>query len=577
MSELSGLKKLDSINYVKMVEVGVQNLKKHYQEVNDLNVFPVPDGDTGINMRRTIETGYDAIKEINDGPLFETVAKMARGALLGARGNSGVILSQIFRGFSNSVSSGNKKTLTVYQLNAAFKQAVKQAYSAVNNPVEGTILTVLRESVNAANKAYLKKTSMSIKEYLSVLVKQAKITLDDTINMMDVLKEAGVIDSGGAGYYYIVQGFLFYFQGKSVDDSGLSNYSAYDEAISSEHTGQTVLDLSLFNEDSVLDYGYCTEFILQLQTSKVGNVSDFNEKEIIDYLSTQGDSIVCFKDGSIVKTHVHTKDPGAVLSHVRMWGEFLTVKIENMSLQHNNVIEKEKEKIDEKMEHKRVASVAVCQGEGIRKAFLEVGVDKIVDGNQTMNPSSEDFVKCFEKMDAECILVLPNNSNIIMAAEQARDLYAKSNPNVTVKVIKTKSVAQGFVAANMFIFEEDESFDDIEKAVYESIEGISSAEITTATRNTTVSGVKVTKGHYIGILNHKLVSDEKDSIDCLVDTIKHDEDLEDKESLLIIYGKDATEDIRNKLRESVKNNLPSLEVTEIEGGQDVYIFNVAIF
>ncbi|MCR5740842.1 MAG: DAK2 domain-containing protein [Gammaproteobacteria bacterium] len=566
-SKLKTLKTLNSANFVKMIEMGVKNLKKHYQEVNDLNVFPVPDGDTGINMRRTIETGYDAIKDIKEGPLSEATQKMARGALLGARGNSGVILSQIFRGFSYGIA--NKKTVNVYGLHQAFKASVKQAYSAVNNPVEGTILTVLRESVKAAQKAL----TGTILQYLEALVKQAKITLDDTINMMDVLKEAGVIDSGGAGYYYIIQGFEYYFASKSLDEPNVSNISAYEEAI--PHEKQTELDLSLFNEDSVLDYGYCTEFILQLQTSKVGNVSNFSEQEVIDYLTTQGDSIVCFKDGSIVKTHVHTKDPGAVLSYVRKWGEFLTVKIENMSLQHNNVIAKEKTKIEEKMPHKRVASVAVCQGEGLKQAFLEVGVDKIVDGNQTMNPSSEDFVKCFDKMDADNIIVLPNNSNIIMAAEQARDLYKVSNPNVNVVVIKTKSIAQGFIAANMFVFDAL-SIEEIESSIYESIEGVTSIEITTATRNTTVSGVKVTKGHYIGIMNHSLVEDEKDKINCLINSISHD-DLKYKENILLVYGKDATEDDKSKAKELVGNTFKSLEISEIEGGQDVYDFIVAIF
>ncbi len=565
--QLSTVKTVDAKLFVGMVDMGVKNLKKHYQEVNDLNVFPVPDGDTGINMRRTIETGFDAIKDITDGSIADAAQAMAKGALLGARGNSGVILSQIFRGFANGV--GTKKTLSVYGLHTAFKAAVKQAYGAVNNPVEGTILTVLRESVKAAAK----QTTGTVLQYLKALVKQAKITLDDTINMMEVLKEAGVIDSGGAGYYYIVKGFLMFFEGKTVTDT-TSNISAYDEA--KPHEQATTLDFSLFNEDSVLDYGYCTEFILQLQTTKVGNVSEFNEQEVIDYLTTQGDSIVCFKDGSIVKTHVHTKDPGAVLSYVRRWGEFLTVKIENMSLQHNNVVAKEKKELDEKMKHKKYASVAVCQGEGIKNAFLEVGVDKIVDGNQTMNPSSEDFVKCFDKMDADNIIVLPNNSNIIMAAEQARNLYKEKKPEVNIIVIKTKSVAQGFIAANMFVFD-SESLDTIERDIYQSIEGVSSVEITTATRNTTVSGVKVTKGHYIGIINHQLVVDNKELVDALVETIGKDEDLSDKENILLIYGANTTDELKKQALESVKNAYPSLEVSEIDGGQDVYFFNVAIF
>ena len=226
--------------------------------------------------------------------------------------------------------------------------------------------------------------------------------------------------------------------------------------------------------------------------------------------------------------------------------------------------------------HKRVASVAVCQGEGIKNAFKEVGVDMIVDGNQTMNPSSEDFVDCFNRMDADNIIVLPNNSNIIMAAEQAKELYEKENPNVNIVVIKTKSVSQGFIAANMFVFD-DEPIDKIEKDIYASIEDVTSIEITTATRNTTVSGVKVTKDHYIGIMNHSLKEDNKDKVECLINTIKDDETKESKENILVIYGKDATKEDKVKLEEALKNEFPSLDLSEVDGGQDVYDFNVAIF
>lgn len=566
--KLSELKTIDAKHFIKMMEYGVLNLKKHYQEVNDLNVFPVPDGDTGINMRRTIETGYDAIRSYEGNNISEVASMMAKGALLGARGNSGVILSQIFRGFSYGVQY--KKVLGVAGLNVAFRSAVKKAYSSVNNPVEGTILTVLRESVKAAGR----NTACTVAQYLKNLVTQAKITLDKTIDMMDVLKEAGVIDSGGAGYYYIVQGFMFYFNEIGIEEEKETQKSVFEEATPHEKTTQ--LDLSLFNEDSVLDYGYCTEFMIQLQTSKVGNVSEFDEQVVIDYLETQGDSIVCFKDGSIVKTHVHTKDPGAVLSYVRRWGEFLTVKIENMSLQHNNVVAKEKAELDEKMPHKEYGSVAVCQGEGIKAAYKEVGVDKIIDGGQTMNPSSEDFVRCFEKMDCDNIVVLPNNSNIIMAAEQAAQIFEESHPSVKVMVIKTKSVAQGFLAANMFLFD-GLTYDEVKENIYSAIENVASLEITTATRNTTINNIKVYKDHFIGILDHNLVSCDKDLNGCLLkalDVLKAERDVD---GAILIYGKDCADQDREKVLENVKNALPYVEINEVDGGQDIYPLNIALF
>ncbi|MBP5342877.1 DAK2 domain-containing protein [bacterium] len=567
--DLKKTKVLKTKDLIQMIRMGVENLGAHIDEVNDLNVFPVPDGDTGTNMKRTIETGYNIIKDsdINQ-PIYKTAQDLSKGMLLGARGNSGVILSQIFRGFSNGLMQ--KRDVGIPGLIQAFKSAVKQAYDAVVKPVEGTVLTVLRESVQKASKL----PNQYIYTFFLNLLRQARITLENTKEMLDVLKEADVIDSGGAGLTYIFEGFVSYFEGTLPNPDYVE--TVYDSNDSKKNDAN--LDFSLFNEYSELDYGYCTEFILQLSANKVENVNDFNEKEVIDYLTLVGDSVVCFKDGTLIKTHVHTKDPGAVLSYVRRWGEFLTIKVENMALQHNNKLVKDKENDEKKKKvHKAIAIVSVAQGNGLIKAFKDINVDEIVNGKQTMNPSTEDFIQAFDELDADNIFVLPNNSNIILAAEQARDIYKESHENVNVIVIKTKSIAQGYIAATMLQFQSDDinqMIEDVEMAISD----VNSIEITTATKNTKVNGVDVKKNDYIGILNHNLVSDRRHKINCLTETLSKIQDIESHETLLLIFGANNIISQREK-DEAVKEinkKFPSLNVDIIDGDQDVYCFIAAV-
>jgi len=567
IKELKKITTIETKDFVQMVRLAVENLNLHLDEVNDLNVFPVPDGDTGTNMKRTIETGYDVIKAYEKEPLYKAAQDLSKGMLLGARGNSGVILSQIFRGFSNGV--GEKKYIGTSGLNSALKSAVKKAYSAVVKPVEGTILTVIREARKFAGQ----KLTVTPYVYLKNFVKQAEISLANTKELLDVLKEADVVDSGGAGLLYIFQGFVSYFEGKLPNPNyKKTEFNSNDES-QREVTKPQELDFSLFNEYSELDYGYCTEFILQLSAAKVKDVNNFDEKEIIDYLnSVGGESIVCFKDGTVVKTHVHTKDPGAILSHVRTWGEFLTIKVENMALQHNNKIKNEETKAQKtkKVEHKFCATVAVAQGAGLVSTFKGLQVDEIVNGKQTMNPSTEDFLEAFRDIDADNIVVFPNNSNIVLTAEQARDMYKEEKPEVNVRVIKTKSIAQGYVAASMIQFL-DNDLDGLLEEIEKDIKDIFSVEITTATRDTKVSGVEVKKNHFIGIVNHDLVADNKNRIECVIDTLSHIEDIKYKESILIFFGADATDTKEHEeLKKAINKVYANLQVDIVEGDQDVY-------
>ncbi len=420
------LKKLNGEQFKELLTNGALNLKANYEEVDSLNVFPVPDGDTGTNMLRTISGGVTALNGFDVKDLGEVGKAVSKGMLMSARGNSGVILSQIFRGICKGFEG--KKEVDAVQLAAAYKIGVKQAYGAVVTPVEGTILTVFREATEVASKKVTKEST--INEFFEEHLKQAAKSLKKTKEILPVLKEANVIDSGGAGYVYIVKGMVKFLDGEKIE-AELSKEEARVEG------GVAPIDFSAFSRDDTLQFGYCTEFILRLQSSKV-DVDNFDVNQIISDLNEddiQGDSIVALKDDDVVKVHVHTKEPGIVLHKMRNYGEFLTIKCENMALQHNETMTEEERESQAKREHKKYAIVAVAQGAGIIEQFKALGVDVIVSGNQTMNPSTEDFIKAFKTLDAENIIVFPNNKNIIMAAKQASQLYKAAKIKVIHSVI----------------------------------------------------------------------------------------------------------------------------------------------
>ncbi|MBO7615156.1 MAG: DAK2 domain-containing protein, partial [Bacilli bacterium] len=376
------LQTLNGQQFKELVSNGAKYLRLNYQEVDSLNVFPVPDGDTGTNMCRTIENGVNSISSIEDEALSSITKPLSSGMLLGARGNSGVILSQIFRGICKGLQ--NKNEVTVSELAEAYKLGVKQAYGAVVTPVEGTILTVFREATEYACKKITEESTVN--DFYRYHLEQASKTLAKTIDLLPVLKEAGVIDSGGAGYVYIAEGMVKYLDGEEIAVELAKSGSAENNAAPIE------IDFDAFGQDDILQYGYCTEFILRLQSIKV-DIANFDVQTIIDILNgddIKGDSIVATNYDSILKVHVHTMDPGLVLSRMRKFGEFLTVKIENMSLQHNEIIGEEEVAAKRKVEHKKFAIVAVAQGAGIKQQFEEFGVDYVVGGGQTMNPSTED-------------------------------------------------------------------------------------------------------------------------------------------------------------------------------------------
>ena len=474
---------LDGSLYLEMLVQGCARLEKNRKEVNDLNVFPIPDGDTGDNMCLTLESGLAQASPLKGATLGEIAGAVSSGMLLGARGNSGVILSRIFAGMSKALAGQSQTDTSGFA--KAVRAAVDEAYSSVSKPVEGTILTVIREGCEAAESS----GNTSLETYVNSLLPAMEESLEKTPEKLDVLKEAGVVDSGGAGLLHIFHGFQDALLGIKNDSVAQATYS--DKA---------PVDFSLFNEDTELKFGYCTEFLLRLQRSKVDLVS-FDEKEIEDYILASGDSVVFFREGSIVKVHVHTKTPGDILSHCQRWGEFLTVKIENMTLQHNHSAFAEKKPV----KRSGFGKVTVASGKGLSDAFREVGANFVVEGGQTMNPSVADFVAAFDKVPASTIFVFPNNSNIILTARQAAEIYADAE----VRVIPTKDLGAGYVALASF----DPSLGDsaaIEENLTQTAASVVCGMVSSSIRDTQKDGIDVHKGGFIGFRDDEILSSAQD-------------------------------------------------------------------
>ena len=552
--------KVDGLLYKQIVTNGAASLRANYKIVDALNVFPVPDGDTGTNMRMTIEAGVDAISSCDDTKIGDMAKKLSRGMLMGARGNSGVILSQLFRGISKGLEGLDE--VNAVELGKAFKMGVAQAYKAVMKPTEGTILTVAREASDYAFKKANKKTT--ILEYFDLLIKEAKASLERTPDLLPVLKDAGVVDSGAAGFIKVVEGMQKAINGEIL------------ERIDTEKVQTTTVNRGSFNAHSELKYGYCTEFILQLQHSKV-DIAKFDEKVIIEELEKLGDSIVCIKDEDIVKVHVHTKTPGIVLGIGQQYGEFLTLKIENMSVQHTESNEVQEQcdceqcvEMRASLEKKKIAVVAVASGDGLVSLFKSMGVDYVVSGGQTMNPSAEDFVKAFDSLNAENILVFPNNGNIVMAAKQAGKYYDKAN----VVVVNSKSLAQGYSALTMY----DSSMDDVEEIVSELedvISNVTTGEVTYSIRDAYIDGIDIKKGDYIGIVNKRMIASTSDKVET-VKVMLNSTDLSEKEIITIIRGKEATDEEVEAVVEFINESYPDIETDVVDGSQDVYSFILSI-
>ncbi|MCF0112753.1 MAG: DAK2 domain-containing protein [Bacilli bacterium] len=569
---------------------GANNLYNHYPEVDQLNVFPIPDGDTGMNMNLTVSTG---VKEIQNYPemanLYEIASGFSHGLLMGARGNSGVITSQIFKGFSLPLQS--KKTLNAKDLADAFVSAKEVAYKAVLKPVEGTILTVIRESSDALKKYVASKPNASIEACMDYLLEQAKISLEHTPELLPVLKEVGVVDSGGAGLVRILEGMVSAAHGTVVaknTDVGIAPAPETNLYAGAKLT-----------EDEDESYGYCTQFILRLGKPGENGKKPFIERNFLNYLARHGKSLVTVRDDDIVKVHVHTLTPGNTLNYAQQFGEFVSITIENMSEEHNNIshgltatdmagnIAAAKKQAAESKEgeeseqiaivensdpDKEYALIAVSSGAGLDEMFRELSVDEIVSGGQTMNPSTEDFVNAVKHSHARNVFILPNNSNIILAASQASDVMRESGINV--QVIPTKTIPQGLTAAMNYNPDQDPEaiFADMSGA----INNVKSGSVTYAIKDTEISGLPITKGFYMAMKDHNIVSCVKDKTRALQDLLGALVD-DDAAVVTVLVGEDITAEEEEKITAELTEKYgEQCEVDVKRGDQPVYSYLVGV-
>ena len=524
---------------------GANNLQNHKELVDKLNVFPVPDGDTGTNMSLTISYAMKELAKVENDSITEIGKSLSKGSLMGARGNSGVILSQIIRGFSKSIEG--KEQISTEDLAKAFKNGSDTAYKAVIKPIEGTILTVVRESGEYAIKAAKKEKDLL--KFLEMVIDEANKSLERTPELLKNLKEAGVVDSGGKGLVLIYEGMYEALKGNPIKAKDLN-----DSSVSEVKQAGT----SINTED--IKFCYCTEFILESNS--------ISDTEIRDIMLKYGDSLAVVGDEGIIKVHVHTNDPGLVLQDALKHGQLVTIKIENMKLQHENILVGDTDEIAQSVEEKEYGFIATSMGEGLAKIFKDFGVDYIIEGGQTMNPSTEDFMKAIDSINAKNIFIFPNNSNIIMAANQAKELSDKN-----IIVIPTKNTPQGFTA--LVNFNADASVEENEQALMESLTMVKSGQVTFAVRDTVMNDVEVKEGNIIGIAESKLM-DAGDSVDEITTSLV--EKLVDEGSAIItlFYGEDVTEEDANNLRDELEEKFEDLDIELYYGGQPLYYYLISV-
>ena len=535
---------LDGIQFRQMVLNGARHLANHADHVDQLNVFPVPDGDTGTNMSMTMTAGAQSLLNSSESSIGKVAKTLSRGLLMGARGNSGVILSQLFRGFATALEGVDAATVEV--LAQALYTGVETAYKAVMKPVEGTILTVARESaeITLANAKNLE----SVQDLYELVAEEMLYSLNRTPDLLPVLKEVGVVDSGGRGLLYIFEGFVKALQGELIE-------------LNPSSTPSEPIQASLNTSDSV-EFGYCTEFILRLDATR----SPFYESSFRHQLEQLGNSIVVVQDEDIVKVHVHTLTPGEALNLAQKHGEFMKLKIENMTEQHNEIIGQETPTLREQAEY---GIISVVAGDGVKQLFEEQGCHYVIEGGQTMNPSTEDFLKAIEELNAKNIIILPNNSNIIMAANQAAQVTEESN----VVVIPSKTIPQGYTA--LMMFNHQASLEDNTEDMTQAITEVKSGQVTYAVRNTQMNGVEIKENDFIGILDKEIVisvPSRFESACALVDQMID----EDSEIVTILFGEGVDEEEADELAEYIETKFEDVEVTIFNGQQPVYSYIISV-
>ena len=540
--------------FQEMVQSASTRLNKQAEYVNSLNVFPVPDGDTGTNMGMTIENGAKEVADKSASTVGEVAGIFAKGLLMGARGNSGVITSQLFRGFSQSVKE--KEELTGQDLALAFQAGVEVAYKAVMKPVEGTILTVSRGAAIGARKK-AEETDDAV-EVMKAALESAKIALAKTPDMLPVLKEVGVVDSGGQGLVFIYEGFLAALTGEYIaSEEFQATPATMTEMINAEHHKSVASHVA--TED--IKFGYCTEIMVALKKGPT-YVKEFDYDEFRNYLNELGDSLLVVNDDEIVKVHVHTEDPGLVMQEGLKYGSLVKVKVDNMRNQHDAQVEKEERENKQAAEEKEYAVIAVVAGEGLAEIFKAQGVDYIISGGQTMNPSTEDFIRAVEQVNARHIIILPNNKNIFMAAQSAAEVIEQP-----AAVIETRTIPQGLTS--LLAFDSSKSIEENYDRMTAALTDVVSGSVTSAVRDTTIDGLDIHENDYLGMVDGKIVVSNPDMLTTLNETFSKMLDT-DSEIVTIYIGEDGNEDLANELAQDITEKFEDVEVEIHKGGQPVY-------
>ena len=550
------LVKLTGKDFKDMIAAGQAHLAQNAEYVNSLNVFPVPDGDTGTNMNLTFSSGAKAVKENQNTEIGKIGQTLSKGLLMGARGNSGVILSQLFRGFSRSIES--KTEINTTEFAQAFQAGVDSAYKAIMKPVEGTILTVARESAEAGrNKA---QTTEDIIEVMEEILKAAKSSLEHTPELLPVLKEVGVVDSGGQGLVYVYEGFLSSLTGEeiqAVEEPDL------EELVRAEHHRGAVHD-AMSAED--IKYGFCTEIMVRLGEGETVD-SEFDYDEFRNHLNEMGDSLLVIADDDIVKVHVHTERPGEVMNYGQKFGSLIRIKVDNMREQHA-ALDHSETPSPKKTSEKETAVISVAAGSGIKDLFESMGVDYVIEGGQTMNPSTQDFLEAMDKVPAKNYILLPNNSNIFMAANQATEV-SKAH----AVVVETRTIQQGINA--MLAFNPDMKLEEIQELMSEEMSYVTSGQITFAIRDTEINGLKIKKDDYMGLIDGDIKVANNDLETASLETIKKMM-TEDSEIITLLYGENSSEQLVDSLTNQLEELYPDIEIETHEGGQPVYPLLISV-
>ncbi|HDC6145715.1 TPA: fatty acid kinase catalytic subunit FakA [Staphylococcus aureus] len=540
------ISKINGKLFADMIIQGAQNLSNNADLVDSLNVYPVPDGDTGTNMNLTMTSGREEVENNLSKNIGELGKTFSKGLLMGARGNSGVILSQLFRGFCKNIESESE--INSKLLAESFQAGVETAYKAVMKPVEGTILTVAKDAAQAAiEKANNTEDCIELMEYIIV---KANESLENTPDLLAVLKEVGVVDSGGKGLLCVYEGFLKALKGEKVE-AKVAKIDK-DEFVHDEHDFHGVIN----TEDII--YGYCTEMMVRFGKNKKA----FDEQEFRQDMSQFGDSLLVINDEEIVKVHVHTEYPGKVFNYGQQYGELIKLKVENMREQHREVIRKEQHTAKPKMETVETAIITISMGEGISEIFKSMGATHIISGGQTMNPSTEDIVKVIEQSKCKRAIILPNNKNILMASEQAASIV-----DAEAVVIPTKSIPQGISA--LFQYDVDATLEENKAQMADSVNNVKSGSLTYAVRDTKIDGVEIKKDAFMGLIEDKIVSSQSDQLTTVTELL-NEMLAEDSEILTVIIGQDAEQAVTDNMINWIEEQYPDVEVEVHEGGQPIY-------